>query len=176
MKAMLQALLVVSLLVVAGCGGEQEPVASGDNRPTVALIMKSLANEFFVNMAEGAEQHQLQHADQYDLIVNGLKDESDLTQQVALVEQMAARGVDIIVIAPADSKALIPVLKRAMQGGIVVVNIDNKIDAALLSLPRSMRSSDRRDSKMPWRLPVSKSLAFRLEIGSRARQAPLPQR
>jgi ribose transport system substrate-binding protein len=133
MKAMLQALLVVSLLVVAGCGGEQEPVASGDNRPTVALIMKSLANEFFVNMAEGAEQHQLQHADQYDLIVNGLKDESDLTQQVALVEQMAARGVDIIVIAPADSKALIPVLKRAMQGGIVVVNIDNKLDAALLA-------------------------------------------
>jgi len=46
---------------------------------------------------------------------------------------MAARGVDIIVIAPADSKALIPVLKRAMQSGIVVVNIDNKLDAALLA-------------------------------------------
>ena len=126
-------LAVVSLLVAAGCGGEQEPAAAGDDRPTVALIMKSLANEFFVNMAEGAEQHQLQHADLYDLIVNGLKDESDLTQQVALVEQMAARGVDIIVIAPADSKALIPVLKRAMQSGIVVVNIDNKLDAALLA-------------------------------------------
>jgi ribose transport system substrate-binding protein len=104
-----------------------------DDRSTVALIMKSLANEFFVNMADGAEQHQLQHADQYDLIVNGLKDESDLTQQVALVEQMVARGVDIIVIAPADSKALIPVIKRAMQSGIVVVNIDNKLDAALLA-------------------------------------------
>jgi len=125
--------VLVSLLVAAGCGGEQEPVASGDDRPTVALIMKSLANEFFVNMAEGAEQHQRQRADQYELIVNGLKDESDLTQQVALVEQMMARGVDIIVIAPADSKALIPVLKRAMQNGIVVVNIDNKLDAALLA-------------------------------------------
>ncbi len=132
-------LAVISLLVAAGCGGEQqqeqaqEPAADGNDRPTVALIIKSLANEFFVNMANGAEQHQLQRADQYDLIVNGLKDESDLTQQVALVEQMMARGVDIIVIAPADSKALIPVLKRAMQSGIVVVNIDNKLDAALLA-------------------------------------------
>lgn len=126
-------LVLVSLLVAAGCGGEQEPVASGADRPVVALIMKSLANEFFVNMAEGAEQHQLQRADQYELIVNGLKDESDLTQQVALVEQMMARGVDIIVIAPADSKAIIPVIKRAMQSGIVVVNIDNKLDAALLT-------------------------------------------
>ena len=130
-------LAVISLLVAAGCGGEQEqaqePAAAGNDKPTVALIIKSLANEFFVNMAAGAEQHQLQHTDQYELIVNGLKDESDLTQQVALVEQMMARGVDIIVIAPADSKALVPVLKRAMQSGIVVVNIDNKLDAAVLA-------------------------------------------
>ena len=130
-------LAVISLLVAAGCGGEQEqaqePAAAGNDKPTVALIIKSLANEFFVNMAAGAEQHQLQHTDQYELIVNGLKDESDLTQQVALVEQMMARGVDIIVIAQADSKALVPVLKRAMQSGIVVVNIDNKLDAAVLA-------------------------------------------
>jgi len=126
-------LVLVSLLVAAGCGGEQQPATSDVDRPTVALIVKSLANEFFVNMAAGAEQHQRQQADEYELIVNGLKDESDLTQQVALVEQMMARGVDIIVIAPADSKALIPVVKRAIQSGIVVVNIDNKLDAALLA-------------------------------------------
>lgn len=124
---------ILSLLIAAGCGGNQEPAAVSDDRPTVALVMKSLANEFFVNMAEGAKQHQLNHAEQYDLIVNGLKDESDLTQQVALIEQMSARGVDIIVVAPADSKALIPVIKRAVQSGIVVVNIDNKLDAALLA-------------------------------------------
>jgi len=71
--------------------------------------------------------------DRYELIVNGLKDESDLTQQVALIEQMTARGVDIIVIAPADSKALIPAIKRAVGNGIIVVNIDNKLDDNLLA-------------------------------------------
>jgi len=40
--------------------------------------------------------------------------------------------VDALVIAPADSKALVPVCKKAIDAGIVVVNIDNKFDAAAL--------------------------------------------
>jgi ribose transport system substrate-binding protein len=99
----------------------------------VALIMKSLANEFFSTMANGATSHQSLHADKYDLIVNGIKDERDITRQVVLVDEMVASGVDAIVIAPADSKALIPVLRRAMQSGVVVVNIDNKLDADQLA-------------------------------------------
>jgi len=131
-KSVIGCFAFVSLLLIAGCGDNQDHSEVVDDRPTVALVMKSLANEFFVNMAEGAKQHQLKHSDQYKLIVNGLKDESDLTQQVALIEQMSARGVDIIVVAPADSKALIPVIKRAVQSGIIVINIDNKLDVELL--------------------------------------------
>lgn len=94
--------------------------------------MKSLANEFFVTMADGARQHQSAHAADYELVVNGIRNESDITQQVALVEQMLAQGVDAVVIAPADSRALVPVLRKAQQQGTVVVNIDNKLDDAAL--------------------------------------------
>jgi ribose transport system substrate-binding protein len=45
---------------------------------------------------------------------------------------MMAQGVDGIVIAPADSRALVPVLAKAISQKIVVVNIDNKLDAATL--------------------------------------------
>jgi ribose transport system substrate-binding protein len=45
---------------------------------------------------------------------------------------MIAQKVDAIVIAPADSKALIPVCKKAIQAGIVVINIDNKFDDEVL--------------------------------------------
>jgi ribose transport system substrate-binding protein len=45
---------------------------------------------------------------------------------------MIARKMDAIVIAPADSKALVPVCKRAMDAGIIVVNIDNKFDTEVL--------------------------------------------
>lgn len=122
--------LCVAVLLSGGCEKAQQTTASG--KPRIALIMKSLANEFFNTMAEGAKKHQSAHADSYDLIVNGIKNETDLAQQVNLVEQMIARRVSAIVIAPADSKALVTVLKRASEAGILVVNIDNKLDAEVL--------------------------------------------
>jgi len=103
------------------------------DKPRVALIMKSLANEFFKAVEDGARAHQKANAEKYDLIVNGIKNERDLTEQIGLVEQMIAQQVDAIVIAPADSKALVPVCKKARDAGIVVVNIDNKFDAGVLA-------------------------------------------
>jgi ribose transport system substrate-binding protein len=95
--------------------------------------MKSLANEFFKTMEEGARSHHEEHADEYDLVVVGIKDEEDVARQIDTVELMIAQGADAIVIAPADSKALVPVCKRAMDAGIIVVNIDNKFDKDVLA-------------------------------------------
>lgn len=135
------ALALAALLAAApGCSRREaaapaKPEGSPDAaaRPRIALVMKSLANEFFATMADGAKAHQAANALRYDLLVNGIKDERDLGRQVALVEEMVAQGVKAIVIAPADSKALVPVLKRARDQGIVVVNIDNKLDADVLA-------------------------------------------
>lgn len=123
-------------LVLAACGqADRESPATGatPEKPLVALIMKSLANEFFVTMADGARAHQSVHSDQYELIVNGIKNEIDLAQQVALIDQMIALDADAIVIAPADSKAMVPAIARAVQAGIVVVNIDNRLDRDVLA-------------------------------------------
>ncbi|MBW3628424.1 MAG: sugar ABC transporter substrate-binding protein [Gemmatimonadetes bacterium] len=125
-------LAILGTLAAAGCGSSEGEDAAGEGKPRIALIMKSLANEFFVTMADGAREHQRANAARYDLVVNGIKDENDLTQQVALVEQMLASGVDAIVIAPADSRALVPVLKKAHDAGVVVINIDNKLDEQTL--------------------------------------------
>lgn len=120
---------LLAALLFSGC--ERAPETPG--KPEVALVMKSLANEFFKTMADGAEAWQKQNAESFDLVSNGIRNETDLAQQVALVEQMIARGVAAIVIAPADSKALVPVLKRAQEAGIVVVNIDNRLDRTVLA-------------------------------------------
>jgi ribose transport system substrate-binding protein len=101
-------------------------------KPKVALVMKSLANEFFLTMENGAKAHQKANAAKYDLIANGIKDETDTSAQIKLVEQMIVSKVNALVIAPADSKALVPVLKKAVDAGIIVVNIDNKLDDAAL--------------------------------------------
>ncbi len=93
----LSVLLAVVALACAGCGDPGD--ASGDEdaaRPQIALVMKSLANEFFETMAQGARAHHEANAGAYDLVVNGTRNESDLAQQVALVEQMVASGSDAI--------------------------------------------------------------------------------
>jgi len=135
--------IAIMLILMAGCGGGNTPTtptASSDGasepsseKPVIALIMKSLANEFFKTMEDGAKAHQAEHADQYDLLAEGIPNELDVNRQVQLVEQMMARGVDAIVLAPADSKALVAVCKRAQDQGIVMVNIDNKLDTAVLA-------------------------------------------
>jgi len=120
-------LAVTCVLMPAGCKKREA------DKPKVALIMKSLANEFFKTMEEGARAHHAEHAEEYELTVVGIKDEQDVARQIDYVEMMMAQKVDAIVIAPADSKALVPVCKRAMDAGIIVVNIDNKFDAAVLA-------------------------------------------
>jgi ribose transport system substrate-binding protein len=98
-------------------------------KPKVALVMKSLANEFFRTMEDGAKAHNKANAAKYTLVSNGIKNETDTAAQIRMVEQMIAQKADAIVIAPADSKALVPVLKTAIDKGILVVNIDNQLDA-----------------------------------------------
>jgi ribose transport system substrate-binding protein len=126
------AVLGLGLLMIAGCGGEKK-ATQAPHKTRIALIMKSLANEFFKTMEDGAKKYQEQHAAEFDLICQGIKDELDVNAQMQYVEQMIAQKVDAIVIAPADSKALVAACKKAVDAGIVVVNIDNKLDAAVLA-------------------------------------------
>jgi ribose transport system substrate-binding protein len=120
--------LALAILLLASCNAAPQSA-----KPRVALVMKSLANEFFKTMQDGATAHQQAHAAEYELIANGIKDELDVARQVEIVEQMIARQVQAIVIAPADSKALVSVCQRAQAAGVVVINIDNKLDAAVLA-------------------------------------------
>jgi ribose transport system substrate-binding protein len=62
--------------------------------------MKSLANEFFLTMEDGAKAYQKGHSDDFDLISNGIKDETDTAGQTRIVEQMILAKVNALVIAP----------------------------------------------------------------------------
>lgn len=101
-------------------------------KPKVGLVMKSLANEFFVTMQDGAKAYQKDHSADFDMITNGIKNETDTSAQIDIVNQMILAKVNAIVIAPADSKALVTVLKKASDAGIKVVNIDNRLDPDVL--------------------------------------------
>ena len=88
MKNLKVIVVVIVALLMASCTTSNQSA-----KPRVALVMKSLANEFFKTMQDGAAAHQQAHAADYELIANGIKDELDVARQVELVEQMIAQQV-----------------------------------------------------------------------------------
>ncbi|MFQ6590853.1 MULTISPECIES: sugar ABC transporter substrate-binding protein [Pseudomonas] len=127
-------LLAVAVLAAASAALPLSSAFADDAalKPKVGLVMKSLANEFFVTMQDGAKDYQKAHAADFDMITNGIKNETDTSAQIDIVNQMILAKVNAIVIAPADSKALVTVLKKASDAGIKVVNIDNRLDPDVL--------------------------------------------
>lgn len=100
-----------------------------NSRPRIALVMKTLTNPFFVEMEKGARAAQAEF--DVDLIVKTGAKETSIEQQIAIVRQLVADGVDAIVIAPASSTELVPVLAEAQAAGVPIVNIDNRLDPDL---------------------------------------------
>lgn len=127
-------LLAVAVLAAASAALPLSSAFAAETatKPKVGLVMKSLANEFFVTMQDGAKAYQKAHSADFNMITNGIKNETDTSAQIDIVNQMILAKVNAIVIAPADSKALVTVLKKASDAGIKVVNIDNRLDPEVL--------------------------------------------
>lgn len=125
-------LLAVAMLAAASAALPISSAFADTEKPKVALVMKSLANEFFLTMEDGAKAYQKDHSGDFDLISNGIKDETDTAGQTRIVEQMILAKVNALVIAPADSKAMVPVIKKAVDAGITVINIDNQLDPTVV--------------------------------------------
>ncbi len=132
------------LLGVSACGDSDGPaVSTVAKAPTktsapppvpakrrVGLVMKTLTNPFFVEMEKGARRAETQLG--IELIVKTAAQETSIEQQIQIVDDLVAAKVDAIVIAPGDSQRLVPVLKKAADAGIKLINIDNRLDPETL--------------------------------------------
>ena len=111
-------LAILYLIVLA------TPATAGNER-TVALIMKALSNPFFFKMKAGANKFAQEEG--IPLEIFGVERETDVERQIGIFENLILRGYGAIVIAPADSKRLVPACKKALDNDIVVINIDNPL-------------------------------------------------
>jgi ribose transport system substrate-binding protein len=142
-KLLLTALLLLTL-INAGCARTSEDTSllaqpsttltsqSTEATPqapkyNIALVMKTLTNPFFVEMEKGARKAEKEMG--INLIVKTGAQETSVDQQITIIEELIKEKVDAILIAPADSVQLIPVLKKAQDSGIVIINLDNQLDA-----------------------------------------------
>ena len=120
--------LVAGILASAGLMNSKIANAMLNGKVTIALVLKSLADPFTMAMSSGAQNYQKHFASQFDLTVRGTATEQDTAGQIRMVEELIASHINAIVLAPTDSKALVPVVARAIDAGIIVIAIDNPLD------------------------------------------------
>ncbi len=102
--------------------------ARAADKPKIGLVQKSLANEFFKQMQAGAEKYAAANTDKFEFKAVGMKDERDFAAQVDAIENFVTQKYDIIVVAPADSKAMVTPIAKALKAGVKVINIDVELD------------------------------------------------
>jgi ribose transport system substrate-binding protein len=120
--------LLLALFLLTGlmaCYEEEFP-----GRPTVALVVKTLNNPFFNSMQEGAEM--MADSLELNLLVQAAQREVDVERQVQIVENLIQRRVDAIMLTPSGSREVVPVIGRANEAGIPIINLDTRVDMDLL--------------------------------------------
>jgi ribose transport system substrate-binding protein len=106
----------------ATSGGGTGGLAAGTK---VDVIIKASDSSFWQSMLAGADKA----AEDYGIQVSkfGPTSETDVPQQVSLVEGSISRGVDAIVIASNSSTSLNTVIDRAREAGIKVIVVDTQV-------------------------------------------------
>ncbi|MGF6373047.1 ribose transport system substrate-binding protein [Paraburkholderia sp. RAU6.4a] len=133
-------------------------------KPKIALVLKSMSDPFTVAMVDAARNYQDHFSSQFSLTIRGTAKQTDTAAQIRMVDEAIRAKVNAIVIAPTDSKALVPVIARAIKAGIITITIDNPLDdaaqaAAGISVP-FVGPNNRNGAKQ-----VGQYLAARLKPG-----------
>jgi ribose transport system substrate-binding protein len=129
MNAVFSRYLAVAAVLLAGCG---RPAAERSlaARPSVALVVKTLNNPYFIDLQRGAEEAA--RAAGVELIVQAAEREIDVERQMQIIENLIQRHVDVLVVAPSGSREIVPVIVKANRAGIPVIIVDTRVDAAEL--------------------------------------------
>lgn len=137
------------LCLAAACTQEQPPASEGGtvrqdartrtqkDRLTIAVVPKGLVHQFWLTVRAGAEQAGQEMG--AAILWRGPDAETDVVEQIDIVDDMITRGVDAIVLAACDTHALIDPVKRAVDAGIPVVTIDSGLES---DLPVSFVATD----------------------------------
>lgn len=129
-----QRLLAATLLLAAVSllGGCRQPASADPKAPgtpkklTIACIPKATASSYWASVRAGAERAGR------ELHVNvdwqGPLNDSKIADQIGIFNNLAASGVDGILLAPADDRALLPHVRSAIKRGLPVALFDSELD------------------------------------------------
>jgi ribose transport system substrate-binding protein len=99
---------------------------------SVGVIVGPLGNPFYVALAKGidAEVKKINP----NAKVTAVSNDYDLNKDVTAMETFIAAGTDIIFLDAADSEAIAPTVKKAIDAGVTVVGVDAGAKGAPVNL------------------------------------------
>lgn len=116
------AVLAVSCMaLVAGCGADKE--ASGSSEESVAVVLKTLSSPYWKYVEAGAKDAGEELG--VDVTVVGPSAESQVIEQVNMLEDQISQSPGAIVVAPSQPETVVPVLEGAAQSKLPVLLIDS---------------------------------------------------
>ncbi len=121
-------LIIVTMLATAGC---QRGEKNSESRPTVALVMKTLNNPFFIDMQAGAES--IADSMGVNLLVQAAEREIDVEKEMQIIENLIQIKVDVICLTPSGAREIIPAIVKANKANIPIIIVDSRIDSVLLA-------------------------------------------
>ncbi|NCH73131.1 ribose ABC transporter substrate-binding protein RbsB [Cronobacter dublinensis] len=89
-------------------------------KDTIALVVSTLNNPFFVSLKDGAQKEAEKLG--YDLVV--LDSQNNPAKELANVQDLTVRGTKLVLINPTDSDAVGNAVKMANQAKIPVITLD----------------------------------------------------
>jgi len=133
MKSLASKALVGGLCAALACAAcaKKPSESSGPQETktlTIAVIPKGTTHEFWKSIHAGAVRAAGELG--VEVIWKGPQKEDDRAQQITVVEDFISRGVDGIVLAPLDDRALVRPVQDAVRGGIPVVIIDSALQGS----------------------------------------------
>lgn len=112
-------------------GDETTKEDPAKKKVTIAVVPKLVGIPYFNASEVGAVQAGKDLG--IEVIYTG-PTQADAAQQVKVIEDLISKQVDAIAVAPNDAAALTPVLKKAKDAGIVVLDWDTPAEQSVVSL------------------------------------------
>ena len=125
-------LLFLAVCLLAACTNANGPATGTKKKYSIAVIPKGTTHEFWKSIHAGSNKAAGELTAQgtlVEVIWKGPLREDDREQQIQVVEGFAAQGVDGIVLAPLDNRALVRPVDDAQRAGVPTVIIDSGIES-----------------------------------------------
>ena len=135
-KKMMSAILCLAMVatMAAGCSngnsggsdGDSGSSGDGEKKYTIGLSQGTMNHPFRVAMVDENVAYAEENYPEFEVIATD--GQNDSATQAQDVEDLLARGIDLLIISPLTSDALTPVCQKAMDQGIPVVTLDRNVE------------------------------------------------